>query len=126
MLKEELNSVFCEGGKRDHEQEHRHRESYCLDELAAEKEQSAAEEEGAALWTRSPAQRRTEGSALGGLRLQGQPRQTERGEWDDFQSTLRIEQTGSVAYKLALIAAGRGERPDQDRCRRRDSIGSTG
>ncbi|MGD0947125.1 MAG: 3'(2'),5'-bisphosphate nucleotidase CysQ [Candidatus Binatia bacterium] len=32
-----------------------------------------------------------------------------RGEWDEFKSTLRIELTGSVAYKLALIAAGRGD-----------------
>jgi DNA replication ATP-dependent helicase Dna2 len=45
-------------------------------------EARAAEEDGAALWTRSPAQRRVDGSALGGLRLQGQPRQTERGEWE--------------------------------------------
>ncbi len=35
--------------------------------------------------------------------------ESERGEWDAFQSTLRIELTGSVAYKLALIAAGRGD-----------------
>jgi myo-inositol-1(or 4)-monophosphatase len=32
-----------------------------------------------------------------------------RGEWDEFKSTLRIELTGSVAYKLALIGAGRGD-----------------
>jgi len=32
-----------------------------------------------------------------------------RGEWDEFKSTLQIELTGSVAYKLALIAAGRGD-----------------
>ncbi len=31
-----------------------------------------------------------------------------RGEWDEFRD-LRVELTGSVAYKLALIAAGRGE-----------------
>ena len=45
-------------------------------------EARAAEEEGATLWTRSPAQRRAEGSALGGLRLADEPRQTERGEWE--------------------------------------------
>ncbi len=30
-----------------------------------------------------------------------------RGEWKEFESTLHVELTGSVAYKLALIAAGR-------------------
>jgi myo-inositol-1(or 4)-monophosphatase len=35
--------------------------------------------------------------------------ESERGEWDAFQSALTIELTGSVAYKLALIAAGRGD-----------------
>lgn len=32
-----------------------------------------------------------------------------RGEWDEFQSSLRVELTGSVAYKLALIAAGQAD-----------------
>jgi myo-inositol-1(or 4)-monophosphatase len=32
-----------------------------------------------------------------------------RGEWDEFGSSLTIELTGSVAYKLALIAAGRAD-----------------
>ena len=32
-----------------------------------------------------------------------------RGEWDEFKSTLRVELTGSVAYKLGLIAAGKGD-----------------
>ena len=32
-----------------------------------------------------------------------------RGEWHEFESSLRIALTGSVAYKLALIAAGRGD-----------------
>lgn len=32
-----------------------------------------------------------------------------RGEWDAFQTSLQVELTGSVAYKLALIAAGRGD-----------------
>jgi myo-inositol-1(or 4)-monophosphatase len=35
--------------------------------------------------------------------------ETDRGEWDEFRSELRLELTGSVAYKLALIAAGRGD-----------------
>jgi myo-inositol-1(or 4)-monophosphatase len=35
--------------------------------------------------------------------------ETDRGEWDEFRSELRLELTGSVAYKLALIAAGNGD-----------------
>lgn len=30
-----------------------------------------------------------------------------RGEWDAFKSRFRVELTGSVAYKIALVAAGR-------------------
>ncbi|MGH3055416.1 MAG: inositol monophosphatase family protein, partial [Gaiellaceae bacterium] len=29
--------------------------------------------------------------------------------WDEFRAELRLELTGSVAYKLALIAAGSGD-----------------
>lgn len=32
-----------------------------------------------------------------------------RGEWDEFKGELQVKLTGSVAYKLALIAAGRAE-----------------
>ena len=32
-----------------------------------------------------------------------------RGEWEPFKPLMRVELTGSVAYKLALIAAGRGD-----------------
>jgi myo-inositol-1(or 4)-monophosphatase len=32
-----------------------------------------------------------------------------RGEWDPYKRHLRVELTGSVAYKLALIGAGRGD-----------------
>lgn len=32
-----------------------------------------------------------------------------RGEWKAFETRMRIELTGSVAYKLALIAAGRAD-----------------
>ncbi|MGH7803675.1 MAG: inositol monophosphatase family protein, partial [Candidatus Binatia bacterium] len=32
-----------------------------------------------------------------------------RGEWDAFMGRFRVELTGSVAYKLALVAAGRGD-----------------
>ncbi len=32
-----------------------------------------------------------------------------RGEWDEFCDDMRVELTGSVAYKLGLIAAGRAD-----------------
>jgi len=66
-------------------------------------------------------------SSGGGLRLNGVPARTsttaelaearilasrsedKRGEWDAFKARLRVELTGSVAFKLALIAAGRGD-----------------
>ena len=35
--------------------------------------------------------------------------ENERGEWDRFRGRFAIELTGSVAYKLALIAAGRAD-----------------
>jgi myo-inositol-1(or 4)-monophosphatase len=35
--------------------------------------------------------------------------ETDRGEWDEFRDDFAVELTGSVAYKLALIAAGRGD-----------------
>jgi len=35
--------------------------------------------------------------------------ETERGEWDRFRGKFRLEVCGSVAYKLALVAAGRGD-----------------
>jgi len=42
-------------------------------------------------------------------RLLASRSETERGEWDEFRDDFTIELTGSVAYKLALIAAGRGD-----------------
>jgi myo-inositol-1(or 4)-monophosphatase len=35
--------------------------------------------------------------------------ENERGEWDEFKPEIQVELTGSVAYKLALIAAGRAD-----------------
>ena len=35
--------------------------------------------------------------------------ETERGEWDRFRGRFRIDVCGSVAYKLARIAAGEGD-----------------
>lgn len=46
---------------------------------------------------------------LAAARLLASRSETDRGEWDEFQAELTVELTGSVAYKLALIAAGRGD-----------------
>jgi myo-inositol-1(or 4)-monophosphatase len=35
--------------------------------------------------------------------------ETARGEWKDFETDLSLTMTGSVAYKLGLIAVGRGD-----------------
>jgi myo-inositol-1(or 4)-monophosphatase len=35
--------------------------------------------------------------------------EVDRGEWKEFESELQLELTGSVAYKLALIAAGQAD-----------------
>ena len=35
--------------------------------------------------------------------------EVDRGEWKAFESEMRVDLTGSVAYKLALIAAGRAD-----------------
>ena len=57
-------------------------------------EARAAEAEGQALWRQTPDQRRAAGLALGGLTLDGEPRQTASDEWEytfrcDNQSELR-------------------------------------
>ncbi|HKF28818.1 MAG TPA: 3'(2'),5'-bisphosphate nucleotidase CysQ [Candidatus Binataceae bacterium] len=35
--------------------------------------------------------------------------ETARGEWEVFHGQLKVSPTGSVAYKLALVAAGKGD-----------------
>ncbi len=35
--------------------------------------------------------------------------ETARGEWQVFDGTMRVSPTGSVAYKLALVAGGKGD-----------------
>ena len=35
--------------------------------------------------------------------------ETARGEWQVFHGTLKVSPTGSVAYKLAMVAAGKGD-----------------
>src|ERR1019366_456674 len=42
-------------------------------------------------------------------RVRASRSETDRGEWDEFRDDFAVELTGSVAYKLALIAAGRGD-----------------
>ena len=35
--------------------------------------------------------------------------ETARGEWQVFHGMLKVSPTGSVAYKLAMVAAGKGD-----------------
>jgi myo-inositol-1(or 4)-monophosphatase len=51
----------------------------------------------------------SEGRELAEARFLASRSEVSRGEWEEFEAELRIELTGSVAYKLALIAAGRAE-----------------
>lgn len=51
----------------------------------------------------------TERADLREARVLASRSEDKRGEWDEFRSEMRVELTGSVAYKLALIAAGRAD-----------------
>lgn len=48
-------------------------------------------------------------AALGEAVFLASRSENERGEWEEFKSEIRVELTGSVAYKLALIAAGKAD-----------------
>ena len=48
-------------------------------------------------------------SDLGSARILASRSETARGEWHAYEHELRIELTGSVGYKLALIAAGHAD-----------------
>ncbi|HYD46951.1 MAG TPA: 3'(2'),5'-bisphosphate nucleotidase CysQ [Terriglobales bacterium] len=45
-------------------------------------------------------------SDLGQARVLASRSEDRRGEWDEFKTEMRVDLTGSVAYKLALVAAG--------------------
>lgn len=51
----------------------------------------------------------TDTAALAHARFLVSRSEAGRGEWEEFRGQLQQEPTGSVAYKLALIAAGRGD-----------------
>jgi len=46
---------------------------------------------------------------LGAARVLASRSEAKRGEWDEFRDTMQVELTGSVAYKLARIAAGKAD-----------------
>ena len=48
-------------------------------------------------------------SELSRARVLASRSEAARGEWDPYKSRLQVVLTGSVAYKLALIASGRGD-----------------
>ena len=53
---------------------------------------------------------RVSGTAeLSAARMLASRSESARGEWDAFKDDFHVELTGSVAYKLALIAAGQGD-----------------
>ena len=59
---------------------------------------------------RNGTQRRTsETSDLANTRVLVSRSETARGEWSLFKNSFRLVPTGSVAYKLALVAAGVGD-----------------
>lgn len=51
----------------------------------------------------------SERTSLDGATLLASRSEDARGEWDPFKPRCRVELTGSVAYKIALVAAGRGD-----------------
>lgn len=51
----------------------------------------------------------SEVASLATARVLASRSEDKRGEWDEFRSDMRVELTGSVAYKLALIAAGKAD-----------------
>jgi myo-inositol-1(or 4)-monophosphatase len=53
--------------------------------------------------------RTTDVSQLRQARVLASRSETKRGEWSEFENEMRVELTGSVAYKLGLIAAGRAD-----------------
>jgi myo-inositol-1(or 4)-monophosphatase len=48
-------------------------------------------------------------TTLDGATLLASRSEDARGEWDPFKPRCRVELTGSVAYKIALVAAARGD-----------------
>lgn len=53
--------------------------------------------------------RATDLADLSAARVLASRSEDERGEWDEFKGELRVDLTGSVAYKLGLIAAGHAD-----------------
>jgi myo-inositol-1(or 4)-monophosphatase len=51
----------------------------------------------------------TETADVSAARVLASRSEDKRGEWDPYKPLMRVELTGSVAFKLALIAAGRAD-----------------
>lgn len=47
--------------------------------------------------------------SLKGAKVLASRSETSRGEWEPFKGILRVSPTGSVAYKLAMVAAGKAD-----------------
>ncbi|HVM97720.1 MAG TPA: 3'(2'),5'-bisphosphate nucleotidase CysQ [Candidatus Acidoferrales bacterium] len=64
---------------------------------------------GQGAWLNGFPMRVSETAGLSGARVLTSRSETARGEWKEFEAELSLHHTGSVAYKLGLIAAGRGD-----------------
>jgi myo-inositol-1(or 4)-monophosphatase len=64
---------------------------------------------GAGLQLNGRPARTSDTAELAGASILASRSEDKRGEWDVFKPRMRVELTGSVAFKLALIAAGRSD-----------------
>lgn len=68
-----------------------------------------AAERGAGLTVNGASARVSEARLLTGARVLASRSEYARGEWEPYKPYLEVVRTGSVAYKLALVAAGRAD-----------------
>ncbi|HTO56678.1 MAG TPA: 3'(2'),5'-bisphosphate nucleotidase CysQ [Pseudomonadales bacterium] len=68
-----------------------------------------AAERGGGLTLNGVSARVSSTSTLSASRILASRSEDKRGEWDAYKPHFRVELTGSVAFKLALIAAGRAD-----------------
>lgn len=73
------------------------------------KEELFAAARGAGITLNGTAVRMRTTSELKDARVLASRSESKRGEWEEFLQDMQVELTGSVAYKLALIAAGRAD-----------------
>lgn len=77
----------------------------CVFNPAADELFTAARGQG--VWLNGSAIRTTDREQLNGASVLASRSETRRGEWDPFKDELEITTMGSIAYKFAVLAAGR-------------------